>query len=129
MFDIASVRVSIRLVGAALLAAFVLAPGAAQAQNTCGALNSGNMFTENCPDAAYAAGISYWNQMSGVTLTVPGTATTTTITASTTAWNGLDNGINIRTSAHATEARNIALTVGGTGAVAIVQGSSPEANA
>ncbi len=114
--------------GLALAAALLLAPGAAQAQTNanCGALANG---VANCPNAAYANGISYWNQMSGVTLTVPGTATTATITASTTAWNGLDNGISIRTSAHATETRNIALTVGSTGAVAIVQGSSPEANA
>ncbi len=124
-------RIPVFVGGLALAIALLLAPDAAQAQTnaTCGALNSGNSFTENCPDAAYANGIVYWNQASAVTLTVPGTATTATITASTTAWNGLDNGITIRTSAHATEARNIALTVGGTGAVAIVQGSSPEANA
>ena len=115
--------------GLALAAALFLAPGAARAQTnaTCGALANG---VANCPNAAYANGISYWNQVSGVTLTVPGTATTATITASTTAWNGLDNGISIRTSTHASEVRNVALTVGGTGTfVAIVQGSSPEANA
>ena len=115
--------------GLALAAALLLAPGAAQAQTnaTCGALANG---VANCPNAAYANGISYWNQVSGVTLTVPGTAGTATITASTTGWNGLDNGISIRTSAHASEVRNIALTVGGTGTfVNIVQGSSPEANA
>ena len=125
------VRMSSRvLCGLALCgAAFLLAPGAAQAQTnaTCGALASG---VANCPNAAYANGISYWNQVSGVTLTVPGTAGTATITASTTGWNGLDNGISIRTSAHVSEVRNVALTVGGTGTfVAIVQGSSPEANA
>ena len=124
MFDIASVRVSIRLVGAALLAAFVLAPGAAQAVNDCGALNAGNMFTENCPDAAYT-GIVYWDQQNAVTLTVPGTATTATVTAG--ANNGLHNGITIRTNDDTTSprtsaVRNIDLTVGGSGTfVAIVQ--------
>ncbi len=124
MFDIASVRVSIRLVGAALLAAFVLAPGVARAVNDCGALNAGNSFTENCPDAAYT-GIVYWDQTNAVTLTVPGTATTATVTAG--ANNGLHNGITIRTNDDTTSPRtsairNIDLTVGGSGTfVAIAQ--------
>ena len=115
--------------GSVLAAALALAPFAAQAQTneTCGALSSG---VASCALGTYAAGIAYWNQTSGVELTVPGTATGATITASTTGWNGLDNGISIRTSAHASEARNVSLTVGGEGAtVAIVQGASPEANA
>ena len=113
--------------GLAVLAAVLLAPGAARAQNAiCGALSSG---AANCPNAAYATGIIYWYQTSGVTLTVPGTATGTTITTSTAAWAQLDNGISIHTSTHASEARDISLTVGSTGAtVAIVQGSSPDAN-
>ncbi len=118
--------------GSVLAGALALAPDAARAQTnaTCGALNSGNSFTETCPDATYANGIAYWDQASGVTLTVPGVAAGTTITASTAGWNGLDNGITIRTATHATETRNVGLTVGGEGAtVAIVQGSSPEANA
>ncbi len=124
MFDIASVRVSIRLVGAALLAALILAPGAARAVNDCGALNAGNSFTEDCPDAAYT-GIVYWDQPNAVTLTVPGTATTATVTAG--ANNGLHNGITIRTnddttSPRTSSVRNIDLTVGGSGTfVAIVQ--------
>ena len=119
-----SVKSCFRLAGAALLAAFVLAPGAAQAVNDCGALNAGNSFTENCPDAAYT-GIVYWDQPNAVTLTVPGTATTATVTAG--ANNGLHNGITIRTNDDTTSPRtsairNIALTVGGSGTfVAIVQ--------
>ena len=112
----------------ALAAALLLVPEAARAQAnaTCGALASG---VANCPNAAYANGIHYWAQASGVRLTVPGTATTTTITAGG-GFDGLDTGVSIRTAAHATETRNVALTVGGTGtAVAIVQGSSPAANA
>ena len=110
--------------GLVLAAALLLAPGAARAVNDCGALNSGNSFTENCPDAAYT-GIVYWDQPNAVTLTVPGTATTATITAG--ANNGLHNGITIRTNDDTTSprtspVRNIALTVGGTGTfVAIVQ--------
>ena len=109
---------------AAFLALLLLAPGAARAVNDCGALNAGNTFTENCPDAAYT-GIVYWDQANAVTLTVPGTATTTTITAG--ANNGLHNGITIRTNDDTTSPRtsairNIALTVGGSGTfVAIVQ--------
>ena len=109
---------------AAFLALLLLAPGAARAVNDCGALNAGNTFTENCPDAAYT-GIVYWDQPNAVTLTVPGTATTTTITAG--ANNGLHNGITIRTNDDTTSPRtsairNIALTVGSAaGAVAIVQ--------
>ena len=126
MIDVADMRIAIRLVGAALLAAFVLAPGAARAANECGALNSGNSFTEDCPAAAYANGIVYWNQANAVTLTVPGTATTTTITAPTN--TGFDIGIVVGTATHAS-ARNIALTVGGTGtSVDIVQASGPQAN-
>ena len=110
--------------GLVLAAALLLAPGAARAVNDCGALNSGNSFTENCPDAAYT-GIVYWDQPNAVTLTVPGTATTATITAG--ANNGLHNGITIRTNDDTTSprtspVRNIALTVGGTGTfVAIAQ--------
>ena len=110
--------------GLALAAALFLAPGAARAVNDCGALNSGNSFTENCPDAAYT-GIVYWDQANAVTLTVPGTATTATITAG--ANNGLHNGITIRTNDDTTSprtsaVRNIALTVGGSGTfVAIAQ--------
>ena len=119
-----SVKSCFRLAGAALLTAFVLAPGAAQAVNDCGALNTGNSFTENCPDAAYT-GIVYWDQPNAVTLTVPGTATTATVTAG--ANNGLHNGITIRTNDDTTSPRtsairNIDLTVGGSGTfVAIVQ--------
>ena len=116
------IRMSSRaLCGLALAAAaaVLLAPGAARAQNTCGVLNSGNMFTEDCPNAAYASGIIYWDQVNAVTLTVPGTATTTTIT---TASDGMqDSGIAIRTNTHASDARNIDLTVGGTGPVNIEQ--------
>ncbi len=110
--------------GLALAAALFLAPGAARAVNDCGALNAGNMFTENCPDAAYT-GIVYWDQANAVTLTVPGTATTATVTAG--ANNGLHNGITIRTNDDTTSprtsaVRNIGLTVGGSGTfVAIVQ--------
>ncbi len=118
--------------GLALAIALFPAPEAARAQtptddrNHCGA-NSGSSLS--CTAAAYGRGIIYWGQTNAVTLTVPGTATTATITASTTAFDGLDNGISIRTNPHPTEARNVMLTVGGTGAVAIVQGSSPDANA
>ena len=110
--------------GLALAAALLLAPGAARAVNDCGALNAGNSFTENCPDAAYT-GIVYWDQANAVTLIVPGTATTATITAG--ANNGLHNGITIRTNDDTTSprtspVRNIGLTVGGSGTfVAIVQ--------
>ena len=123
-----STGVRILVAGSVVAAALSLAPGAARAQTnaTCGALASG---AANCPNAAYDDGIVYWNQESGVTLTVPGAAAGTTITASTTGWNGLDVGVSIRTSAPATEARNVSLTVGGGGDVNIVQGASPEANA
>ena len=109
--------------GLAVLAAALLAPGAARAVNDCGALNSGNSFTETCPDATYT-GIVYWDQANPVTLTVvrPGTtamSATTAITAGTN--NGLHNGITIRTNAHASAARNIALTVGGDRNVTIAQ--------
>ncbi len=119
-----SVKSCFRLAGAALLTAFVLAPGAAQAVNDCGALNAGNSFTENCPGAAYT-GIVYWDQANAVTLTVPGTATTATVTAG--ANNSLHNGITIRTdddttSPRTSPVRNIDLTVGGSGTfVAIAQ--------
>ena len=115
---------TVRLFASFLLACLLLAPGAARAVNDCGALNAGNTFTENCPDAAYT-GIVYWDQANAVTLTVPGTATTTTITAG--ANNGLHNGITIRTNDDSTSPRtsairNIALTVGSAaGAVAIAQ--------
>ncbi len=107
---------------AALLAALLLAPGEARAVNDCGALNAGNSFTETCANMAYT-GIVYWDQANAVTLTVTGGAATT-ITAG--ANNGLHNGITIRTNDDATSprtspVRNIGLTVGSGGAVAIEQ--------
>ena len=112
--------------GLAVLAAVLFAPDAARAQATCGALNSGNSFTESCPDAAYTGGIAYWDQQSSITLTVPGVAAGTTITVPN---SGNLSGIIMRTSAHASDVRNIDLTVGSTGAtVAIVQGFNPRTN-
>ena len=105
--------------GLALAAALLLAPGAARAADECGALNAGNSFTEDCPAAAYADGIIYWDQENAVTLTVPGTAATTTIT--TDADGMQDSGIAIRTNTHASDAHNIGLTVGATGPVNIEQ--------
>ena len=108
--------------GLALAAVLLLAPGAARAADECGAA-SGDPATVNCPNAAYTSGIVYWDQPRGITLTVPGTAATTTITTDA---NGMqDSGIAIRTNTHASDARNISLTVGGTGPVNIVQGATP----
>ena len=127
MYSLTSVRILVA--GAVLAVALSLAPDAARAQGanaTCGALANG---AANCPAAAYANGIAYWNQTSGFELTVPGATAGTTITA-TGGFNGLHNGISIRTATHASEARNVSLTVGGEGAaVAIVTAGSPEANA
>ena len=114
------------LCGLALVAAAVLlAPGEARAVNDCGALNSGNSFTETCPDAAYT-GIVYWDQANPVVITVTGTTTTAATTITAGANNGLHNGITIRTNDDTTSprtspVRNIALTVGGMGTVAIRQ--------
>ena len=111
----------------AALAAALFAPDAAQA-NTCGALNAGNSFTENCPDATYANGIAYPGQTNSVTLTVPGVTASggTTITTRNT---DPDAGIFVRAADHATAAHNIALTVGSAGAtVNIVANSAPRAN-
>ena len=109
--------------GLALLAAVLFAPDAARAVNDCGALNSGNTFTETCPDAAYATGIVYWDQANPIALTVGGGAATI-ITGD--ANNGVYNGITLRTrddttSPRTSVSRNIALTVGDAGAVAIRQ--------
>ena len=122
-----AMRIPVLAGGLALLAAaLLLAPGAARAQqNTCGVLNAGNMFTANCPNAAYTTGILYGERGNAITLTVPGTATTATVTAAAQALS-FHNGISVTTTTHASDARNIDLTVGGTGTfVAIVQGSSP----
>ena len=115
---------TVRSFASFLLACLLLAPGAARAVNDCG-VPSGAAFTGDCAAAAYATGIVYWDQPRSVTLTVPGTATTTTITAG--ANNGLHNGITIRTNDDTTSPRtsairNIDLTVGSAaGAVAIAQ--------
>ena len=118
-FDSGATGAAVLAGGLALAAVLLLAPGAARAADECGALNAGNSFTGDCPAAAYATGIIYWDQENAVTLTVPGTAATTTIT---TAADGMqDSGIAIRTNTHASDARNIGLTVGATGPVNIVQ--------
>ena len=125
------------LYGLALLAtAVLLAPGEAQAQtptdprNQCGALASG---AATCSDTAYNRGIRYdvtdgWaNGVAGpVTLTVPGTATTTTITAPASPPNTYTDGaIVIRTAPQGTSdstSRTVVLTVGSSSnAVAIVE--------
>ena len=125
-----TLKVGMRSGALALAAALFLAPGAARATNDCGALNTGNMFTENCPDAAYT-GIVYWDQPNAVTLTVPGTATTATVTAG--ANNGLHNGITIRTNDDTTSprtsaVRNIRLTVGGAGTFVAIEQSGTRAS-
>ena len=112
----------------AALAAALFAPDTAwaQANNTCGALNAGNSFTESCPGATYANGIVYAGQANSVTLTVPGVASGgTTITAPNT---NRDVGIFVRAEDDASAAHNIALTVGGTGDVNIVQHGTPRTN-
>ena len=125
------------LYGLALLAtAVLLAPGEAQAQtptdprNQCGALASG---AATCSGTAYNRGIRYdvtdgWaNGVAGpVTLTVPGTATTTTITAPASPPNTYTDGaIVIRTAPQGTSdstSRTVVLTVGSSSnAVAIVE--------
>ncbi len=122
---IVSRRTPVLAGGLVLAAALFFAPGAAQAVNDCGALNSGNSFTETCPGAAYT-GIVYWDQANPVRITVTGTTTTAATTITAGANNGLHNGITIRTSDDMTSprtspVRNIALTVGGMGTVAIGQ--------
>ena len=122
---IVSRRTPVLAGGLVLAAALFFAPGAAQAVDDCGALNSGNSFTETCPDAAYT-GIVYWDQANPVVITVTGTTTTAATTITAGANNGLHNGITIRTSDDTTSprtspVRNIALTVGGMGTVAIRQ--------
>ena len=109
--------------GLAVLAAVLFAPDAARAVNDCGALNSGNTFTETCPNQAYTTAIVYWDQANPVTLTVGGGAATIITGAAN---NGVHNGITLRTSDDTTSprtsaVRNIALTVGNAGAVAIRQ--------
>ncbi len=106
------------------LAAVIFASDAARAVNDCGALTDTD-FTKNCQGAAYT-GIVYWDQTNPVTITVTGTTTSqaTIITAGTN--NGLHNGITIRTNDDTTSprtsaVRNIGLTVGGMGTVAIRQ--------
>ena len=111
--------------GLALAAVLLLAPGAARAVNDCGALNAGNSFTETCEDAAYT-GIVYWDQPNAVRITVSGTTTAAAMVITAGANNGVHNGITIRTNDDTTSprtspVRNIALTVGGMGTVAIRQ--------
>ena len=107
--------------------AVLLAPGAAQARDECGALSSG---VATCADMAYASGIRYdvadgWgNGIAGdIALTVTG-GSSTTITSGTT-MNAWGSGIVLRTAHHATDTRAIALTVGtGSNAVVIAQSSA-----
>ena len=118
--------------GLALAAALFLAPGVARAQaptdnrNQCGA-NSGSALS--CTAAAYARGISYWDQTNPVMLTIQGSTSASTVTITSEADNDVDNGITIRTnddptSSRTSAIRNIRLTVGGTGTVAIRQGTT-----
>ena len=44
--------------GIAAALALLLAPSPARAFDECGALNSGNSYTETCADQAYTSGIS-----------------------------------------------------------------------
>ena len=117
---------------AAFLALLLLAPEAARAQaptdnrNQCGA-NSGSALS--CTAAAYARGIAYWDQTNPVMLTIQGSTSASTVTITSEADNDVDNGITIRTSDDPTSSRtsairNIRLTVGGTGTVAIRQGTT-----
>ena len=106
------------------LAAVIFASDAARAVNECGALTDTD-FTKNCQGAAYT-GIVYWDQPNPVAITVTGTTTSQATIITAGANNGLHNGITIRTNDDTTSPRtsairNIALTVGGMGTVAIRQ--------
>ena len=112
-----AVRLWASMCCALAFAAALLAPGAARALNECGATPTGGVFT--CANQAYPSGIAYWfNQERAVTLDVVGGAATT-ITG------GSYGAIAVRTESHATEARNIGVTVGSEGAVAIRRGVEP----
>lgn len=101
-------------------AAALLAPGAARAVNECGATPTAGVFT--CANQAYPSGIAYWfNQERAVTLDVVGGAATT-ITG------GSYGALAVRTESHATEVRNIGVTVGSEGAVVIRPGRGSEAS-
>ena len=112
-----AVRLWASMCCALAFAAALLAPGAARAVNECGATPTDGVFT--CANQAYLNGIAYWlNQERAVTLDVVGGAATT-ITG------GFYGAIAVRTVNHATEVRNIGVTVGSEGAVAIRPGVVP----
>ncbi len=100
-------------------AAALLAPGAARAVNECGATPTDGVFT--CANQAYPSGIAYWNQERAVTLDVVGGAATT-ITG------GSYGAIAVQTANHATEVRNIGVTVGSEGAVVVRPGAGSDAS-
>ena len=119
-----SKRVSVLAGGLVLAIALFLAPEAARAVNDCGALTDTD-FTKNCQGAAYT-GIVYWDQTNPVTITVTGTTTSQATIITAGANNGVHNGITISTNDDTTSprtspVRNIGLTVGGMGTVAIRQ--------
>ena len=109
-----AVRLWASMCCALAFAAALLAPGAARAFNDCGATPTDGVFT--CANQAYSNGITYWfNQERAVTLDVVGGAATT-ITG------GFYGALAVRTESHATEVRNIGVTVGSEGAVVIQRG-------
>ena len=100
---------------AALLAAFLLAPGQARAANECGTISS-SATTVTCSSTTYASGIIYQNAAPGAnnvaTVNVPGAATAWTVTSGAgTSFAG--NGITLDSDGAA--GGGLALTVGGTG--------------
>ena len=115
-----AVRLWASMCCALAFAAALLAPGAARALNECGATPTGGVFT--CANQAYPSGIAYWfNQERAVTLDVVGGAATT-ITG------GSYGALAVRTESHATEVRNIGVTVGSEGAVVVRPGAGSEAS-
>ena len=113
--------------GLALAAALFLAPGAARADDECGAA-TGNPATVSCPNADHAGGIVYNNQARSITLTVQGGHSSDHSVITTGTDGTRDSGVFLSTAVAASSAYNVAVTVGSAGEADIRQGATTQAD-
>ncbi len=113
--------------GLALAAALFLAPGAARADDECGAA-TGNPATVSCPNADHAGGIVYNNQARSITLTLQGGHSSDHSVITTGTDGTRDSGVFLSTAVAASSAYNVAVTVGSAGEADIRQGATTQAD-
>ena len=120
-------RSTVRGFAGLALATLLLAPGAARADDECGAA-TGNPASVSCPNADHTGGIVYNNQARSITLIVQGGHSSDHSVITTGTDGTRDSGVFLSTSVSASSSHNVAVTVGSAGEADIRQGATTQAD-